>query len=206
MCCFIYNRLKASLIPLPSRNSPRHYVYVHLGAFFKFFEFFFPVIFPLSISVIFLSSPYFTPKLFYFSLAFYCCSGFVHSPPTCWLKFLSLFWNFLFGLYCLTLSLFLLRTHSFAKIFWFISSNCILRHFGVFPFHWIPVCFNFLSSFACCHSFFICPSILIYHPGFGFLFRFLRSISILLLTIPFPVQSGSSSVQNGNSSLQNRNS
>ena len=46
---------------------------------------------------------------------------------------------------------------------------------GLF-FRWVPVCFTFLNSF------YICPSRLISHSEFVFLFGFLRAIPISLLT------------------------
>ena len=45
---------------------------------------------------------------------------------TCWLNFLSLFSKVQFCLYCLTLSRYFFRL-SFTNIFWFISSNWVVR-------------------------------------------------------------------------------
>ena len=66
----------------------------------------------------------------------------------------------------------------FGQYLRFISSSCVVQLvYGylieVFSFHWVPVYFNFLCSFACRHSFLICPSMLISYPGFVFLFGFL---------------------------------
>ena len=44
----------------------------------------------------------------------------------------------------------------------------------IFSYFLVPLCFTFLRSFACCVSFCICPSCLISHPAFVFLFRVLR--------------------------------
>ena len=53
-------------------------------------------------------------------------------------------------------------------------------HFVVFSFLFgLPVCFNFLCSFACCCTFFICSST---SPDFVFLFRFPWVMLILFLT------------------------
>ena len=100
------------------------------------------------------------------SFATDCWFVFAHSPPTWWQNFLPLFWKVLFCLYCLTQSWYLLNLSSFTNIFWFIFSSCIVRHvctslLGVFSFPLVTVYFNFLSSFACCCSYFICPSSLI---------------------------------------------
>ena len=46
----------------------------------------------------------------------------------------------------------------------------------------VPVCFIVLSCFANFHSFFICLSSLISHPGFVFSFGFFESLTISLLT------------------------
>ena len=107
----------------------------------------------------------------------------MYSPPACWENFLSLFWNVLFYLFCLTLSPFLWSFPSFANIFWFISSNLIVRldcYFVlVFWSQYILACFFFHSTFACCRSFFTSPSSLISNQGFVFLFGFIRGLPIL---------------------------
>ena len=148
-------------------------------------DFFFHVFYPFSISVMFFPFPYFTPFFFCFS-----CIRFLICPDTfftiLFVEFLLLFWKAPLCLYCMTLSQYLLSLLSFANIFWFISSNCVIRLvcyclFGIFSFYWVPVRFTFLSSFDCCRSFFICPCILLSHPDFVFLFRFLWEILIVSL-------------------------
>ena len=101
-------------------------------------------------------------------------------------KFLVFIIIIKFCLYYLTLFLYFLSLISFTNIFWFISSSCVVIFvcsclFGVFSFSWVPVCFTFLSSFACYRSFFICPSSLISHPYFIVLFGFRWGIPILSL-------------------------
>ena len=90
----------------------------------------------------------------------------------------SLFWNILFWLYCLTLSRYLLSLPSFVNIFWFISSGCITwlicRLILMFSFQYTLACFPFPR----CHSFFTCPSSLISHPGFVFVFGFFRFVVV----------------------------
>ena len=101
-------------------------------------------------------------------------------------EFLFVFWNGLFCLYCLTLYPYHLCLSSFANIFWFISSSCIVRSVCnfvlVFSFQHILVCFSFFSTFAYCWNFFTCPYSLISHPGFVFLFRVLQGTPILSQT------------------------
>ena len=93
-------------------------------------------------------------------------------------------------LYCLILS-YLLTLSSFTNIFWLISSSCIgslvCCCFLVFLLHCVFVYFPRLYTFACFHSFFICPSSLISHPRFVFLFGFLNRMPILSLTSFAPV-------------------
>ena len=59
---------------------------------------------------------------FFFFFASGCLLVLLHSPPSCVLNFISLF-----RLYCLSLSRYLSSISSFATIFWFISSNYIVR-------------------------------------------------------------------------------
>ena len=77
-----------------------------------------------------------------------------------------------FGMFCFVcivwLSTFL---RLFCQYLWFISFRCVVRLvcsclLRAFSFHWVPICFTFLSNFVC----------------FIFLFGFLRGIHILLLT------------------------
>ena len=92
-----------------------------------------------------------------------------------------LFCNVLFCLYFWPYSdtfwVFLLSRISF-------DSTCVVKNicrcrFEIFSFCSVLVCFIFLNSF---YSFFICPSVLIYHTGFVFLFGFFCKSPILLLT------------------------
>ena len=136
---------------------------------FDFFGFFFHVIYPFNLSVMFFLLLYFTPKLFCFPCArlLVCFHAFSTDLPV---EFFSLFWNALFCLYCLTLSRYLLSFPSFTHIFWFISSSCIVRFVCclvlVFSSQHILMCFSFISTFAGCRNFFICSSSLITPPGF----------------------------------------
>ena len=120
------------------------------------------------------------------SFASVCWLVLVYSPPTCLKNFHLLFLKFLFYLYCLTLSRYLLNLPPFTNIFWLISSSSVVRHvssrFFVFAFCLVPVCFTFFSSFASDRSFFSCFSGLISHPDFVFLFGFPGEILILSLT------------------------
>ena len=64
-------------------------------------------------------------------------------------------------------------------IFWFISSSCIVRLvcgclFRVCSFHWVPVCFTSLCSFACCQFLYLS-----FWPHF--LSRFCISVQISLV-------------------------
>ena len=85
---------------------------------------------------------------------------FVHTPPTCMQNFLSLFWNVLFSFYCFILSRYLINFLSFAYIFWFISSSCVVRLVCIcilgsslsLRFLYLS---PFLNSFACCCSFLV---------------------------------------------------
>ena len=61
---------------------------------------------------------------YFASLSSGCLYNVLISLPTCWLNFLSLFWNdLLCWLFCLNIFLVFL---CFASIFWFISSICIV--------------------------------------------------------------------------------
>ena len=61
------------------------------------------------------------------SLASDCRFVLVHSLYICWLNFLLFLGKVLFCLHCLTLFWYPLNLLSFAYIFWFISSSCIVR-------------------------------------------------------------------------------
>ena len=130
-------------------------------------------------------------KSCFISNASSCWFVFVHFPPTFWLNFLSLFWKvLLYFLYYLTRSRYLLSVPFSTNIFRFVFTCCVVRIicgclFGIFSFCWVTLCFIFLSSFTC-HSFFICPSILISYSGFVFLFGFLWGLRILSLTSFIP--------------------
>ena len=96
-------------------------------------------------------------------------------------EFSFVFWKMLFCLYCLILFQCLLSLPSFACIFGFISSSCIVS-FSVIFFYLFVHCiislgiFSFFSTFASCYSFFICLSNLISHLDFVFLFKFFWGI------------------------------
>ena len=83
-----------------------------------------------------------------------------------------IFWNIPFCLECLTLSRYLLDLSYFTNIFWFISSNRIVRLVCrlilVFSSQHMLACFSFFCNFAYCRGFFMCPSSLISYPGFTF--------------------------------------
>ena len=88
---------------------------------------------------------------------------------------------------CIAWPWYLLSFSSFSKIFWFISSSCIVRLVCcclvlVFSFQWFFVSFSFLSTLTCSHNFLISPFSLIFHSGFSFLLGFLMGLWILLLT------------------------
>ena len=97
--------------------------------------------------------------------------------------FFLLFWNVQCYFFCLVLSRYLLSVSFFANIFGFISSshivNLLIYFVLVLSYQHIPLCFLFLGTFACCRTFFTCPSSLISHPGFAFLFGFLWGTLIL---------------------------
>ena len=113
---------------------------------FEFLEFCIHVIYPLTFLFPFLFQNCFT------SFLSGCWFELVHSPPTCWYNFLSLFWNFPFRLYSFTHSWYLLRIPSVANIFWFISWSCIVRLSAVLFWSFHPsilMCaFPYLSPFA----------------------------------------------------------
>ena len=89
------------------------------------------------------------------------------------------FSNILICFFCSALTRYLLFLPSFAKIFWFLKSSRIVRLLVTLFFSSQPiflcVCVFFFFSFACRHNFLTCPSLLISHTGFVFLFRFLRA-------------------------------
>ena len=134
-------------------------VYSSLRTYFESLSFFFHVIHQLGLSVMFFLLPYFASGCWFVRVPY---------PPTCWQNSLSLFWNVLFCLHCLTLSEYLLTLSYFANIFWFISSCWIVRlvfcFVLVFSSQHIFAWFFFCSPFAYCHSFFSYLSSLISHP------------------------------------------
>ena len=139
---------------------------------FRFFVLLLLFIYPIDFTVMFFLFPYFTPKLFA-SFASSCWFILVHSPPICWSHFILLFWNVLFWLYCLSLSLYFLSLSSFIYIFWFIFSILVCCFVLVFSSQNISACSSFLRTLACCHSFFTRLSNQISRPDFLFLFEFL---------------------------------
>ena len=101
--------------------------------------FFSYVVYPLCFFVMFSWLPYFIQKLFNFScIRLLICFSVI--SPTCWLYFLSLFWNVLFCQYCFTLCQYLFNLPSFACTFRFISSSCIV----IFS----CIAFSFLSLYV----------------------------------------------------------
>ena len=74
----------------------------------------------------------------------------LHPVVTMSSSILWLFWNILFWLYYLTLSLYLLTFPSFANIFWFVSLSWIVwfacSFVWVFSFQHIPMIFPFLTT------------------------------------------------------------
>ena len=65
-----------------------------------------------------------------------------------------------------------------AVVFFVFSLDCVL------------VYFSFLDTFACSHSFFICPSTLISHPVFVFLFEFMGFQRYFMILIAIWLHSG----------------
>ena len=113
-----------------------------------------------------------------FSLSIVVCLSFAFPHPTCY-NFLSLYWNGLLYLFCLTL--YLLSFPSFAiliNLFKLCCKTCLLFLFGLF-FTIYPLGFSLLSTYTCYRSIFTYPSSLISHLSFIFLFGFPRETLIL---------------------------
>ena len=110
------------------------------------------------------------------SLASGCCIS-----PNLLVEFFMLFWNVLFCLYCFTLCRYLFNLSSFASIFWFISSSCIII-FSCVVFFFLFQHVSAFFLFVCFRILFICVSNRISHSGFDFLFVLFRGTPIFSQT------------------------
>ena len=154
-------------------------MYFPSWAFFESFDFFLHIFPPYSLPNEIFYLPIFLYTYFYL---FPTTSWFVHQPvyrhfdrsmgcPVFFVLFYSVF----------------LGASPFAKIFGFISSNCVVRLlcgclFVVLSPCWVPVCFTFFSNFSSYRSFFICLSCLILRLDSVCLFRIPLGIFVLLLS------------------------
>ena len=121
---------------------------------------------------------YFTPKLF----CFLCILLFI-CPRAFSTYLLVTFESLFFRQYFFYLSLQGLSDLSAVLFFVFFLYLYISAHVHFFfSIHNILSCFFFLNIFACCHKLFTGPSSLISHPGFVFLFEFLKETTILSQT------------------------
>ena len=130
-------------------------MYDLLSVFYTFFLFFFHDIYPLTISFILIQSFF----------GFFVSDDWiilVHSPTTCQLNFLLLFWKILFFFFVLlfsflvTFSVFLISSIYFDLFHPLMSDfSLVIFFFGVSSFSSVLVCFTPLRIFVCCWSFFI---------------------------------------------------
>ena len=139
---------------------------------------FFYVIYQFALSVMSFLFPDFTPKLFCFLciqllVCFSCILLQLHYFGRSY--FVCVVWpcSSIFRVFLLSLILFYLFCQDL------LSDLSTVFFSSFYPNIWLCVFFFFLSTFLCCHSFFICSSSLISYPSFVFLFVFPWGILIL---------------------------
>ena len=158
-------------------------MYVDLGIFFKSLQFF-VILFINSILILYSFSSYILLQKRFLFFASGCFSVSFFSTNLIEFSFFILEGFLLLLLLDIILVIpetLFFHQYPLINLFQLYCKFCLLSFFCLFI-SLFPSVFSFQGIFTSSRSFFICPSFLIFHPDFVFIFGFLREITILSLT------------------------